>query len=166
MEKRSANGLIGRILSHRPFMRLAYLLFNTPLFWTFNRHTIMKKIFPALLILSVCQMAWSQSANDRRGYQGTVTSAVTRTVTHEGQNSTKDEEKVSTEIQFSARSIVIGTESYDIVKKEFDGKSTTVFTCTKRRGTFEISYKVGESITVVDQSNKDLETVYLTLTEK
>lgn len=126
----------------------------------------MKKLALSSLLLLLGTLVWAQASNDRRGYQGTVTAAVMQTVRHEGTNVTKEETKGNTDIVFSARNIVIGDDSYDIVKKEFDGKNTTTFTCTKRRGTFEIKYAVGDSITITDTSNPDEELVYQSLTQK
>lgn len=120
----------------------------------------MKKAVVALVLLAITFSSYAQ--NDRRGFQGTVSSAVKQTVRADG----KEEASVKTDIEFSSRAITIEGEVYEIVKRTFDGKNKTVFTCTKRRATFEISYTVGESIRVVDSGNKDLETVYKSLIEK
>jgi hypothetical protein len=127
--------------------------------------TVMKKLTFLALFLVTAQFGFGQASNDRRGFQGTVTATATKTVRHDGSASVS-ETKGASAIQITARTIVIESDTYDIVKKEFDGKQTTTFTCTKRRSTFEIAYKVGESISVVDQSNKDEETLYTGLQEK
>ncbi|MEQ8423163.1 MAG: hypothetical protein RIA63_00535 [Cyclobacteriaceae bacterium] len=119
----------------------------------------MKKAAFAIILLAVSLSAYAQG--DRRGFQGTVNSAVKQTIRAGG----NEETKVNTPIQFTGRSIEIEGESYEIVKKTFDGKNKTVFTCTKRRGTFEITFTAGESIQVVDTGNKEVETVYKSLSE-
>ena len=121
----------------------------------------MKKAAFALVFFVVISVA-TYAQNDRRGFQGTVSSASKQTVRADG----KEEAAVKTDIEFSSRAITIEGEVYEVVKKAFDGKNQTVFTCTKRRATFEISYTVGESIRVVDIGNKDIETVYKSLSEK
>lgn len=103
----------------------------------------------------------SSFAQDKRGFQGTVSSNMKQTVRADG----KEDAAVKTDIEFTGRSINMEGEVYEIVKKTFDGKNTTVFTCTKRRGTYEITYTAGESISVVDLGNKDVKTVYRSLTE-
>ncbi len=120
----------------------------------------MKKAQLTILIALISLAAVAQN-NDRRGFQGTVSSSSKLTIRPDG----KEETKVNTDIQFTARTIVIDSDVYEIVKKAFDGKKQTTFTCTKRRGTFDISYSVGESIRIVDTGNTDLETVYMGLTE-
>lgn len=120
----------------------------------------MKKVAFALVFFAFTIATYAQ--NDRRGFQGIVSSAVKQSVRADG----NEEVTVKTDIEFSSRAITIEGEVYEIVKKAFDGKNQTVFTCTKRRATFEISYTVGDAIRVVDTSNKDIETVYKSLSEK
>jgi len=120
----------------------------------------MKKASLTILITLFSIGLFAQN-NDRRGFQGTVTSALKQSVRADG----KDETAGKTEIQFGARTIQIEGEVYEVVKKSFDGKNKTIFTCTKRRGTFDITYTVGESISVVDTGNAGLETIYQSLTE-
>jgi len=121
----------------------------------------MKKIalFIVLMVFSV--VLFAQSANDKRGFKGVVNATSKQTVRPEG----KENSAMNVAIEFTGRSIVIEGDTYEIVKKAFDGKNTTVFTCSKRRGTFDISYTVGEFIRVVDTSNKDIVTVYQGLKE-
>lgn len=113
----------------------------------------MKKtaIFIILMITSIGLFA--QSNNDRRGFQGVVTSSV------------KDDTSISTKIEFTGRTIVVDGDAYEIIKKSFDGKNQTVFTCTKRRGTFDVTYTVGESIKIVDTTNTEAVIVYKSLKE-
>ncbi len=118
------------------------------------KHAAMAIIFVTLSIFSFGQ--------DKRGFQGTVSSTQKQTVRADG----KEDVSVTTEIEFTGRAINIEGEVYEIVKKTFDGKNKTVFTCTKRRGTFDITYTAGESITVVDTANEDLEIIYRALSEK
>ena len=120
-----------------------------------NKATLLTIVFFAFSFASLAQ-------NDRRGFQGVVTSMVKQTIRTDG----KEEVSVKTEIEFTGRTINLEGEAYEIVKKTFDGKNKTVFTCTKRRGTFDITYTAGESIDVVDTSNKEVATVYKSLTEK
>jgi hypothetical protein len=122
----------------------------------------MKKAVLAIILLSSSVLLFAQSTNDRRGYQGTVTANTKQTVRSGG----VDEAQVKTAIQFSGRTITIEGDTYEIVKKAFDGKNKTTFTCTKRRGTFEITYATGESISVVDTSNQETEIIYKSLSEK
>lgn len=117
----------------------------------------MKHVALAIFFLTI---SISVSAQDKRGFQGTVSSAHKQTVRADG----KEETSVKTDIEFTGRVINIEGEVYEIVKKTFDGKNKTVFTCTKRRGTFEITYTADESISVVDVGNKDIETIYRSLT--
>lgn len=119
----------------------------------------MKQAAFALVFLAISVSSFAQ--NDRRGFQGTVSSAVKQTVKADG----KEDATAKTDIEFSSRSITVEGEVYEIVKKAFDGKKQTVFTCTKRRATFEITYTVGESITIVDTGNKEMQTIYKSLTE-
>ncbi|MEP2668516.1 MAG: hypothetical protein ABJH04_05970 [Cyclobacteriaceae bacterium] len=121
----------------------------------------MKKaaLFIALVTFSVGVFA--QNANDKRGFKGVVNASSKQTIRPEG----KENSSVNVTIEFTGRSIVVEGDTYEIVKKAFDGKKTTVFTCSKRRGTFDISYTAGESIQVVDTSNKDIVTVYQNLKE-
>ena len=121
----------------------------------------MKKIalFIALMIFSAGTFA--QSAYDKRGFVGVVNASSKQTIRPEG----KENSAVNVAIEFTSRTIVIEGDTYEIVKKAFDGKNTTVFTCSKRRGTFDISYSAGNSIQVVDTSNKDIITVYQNLKE-
>lgn len=122
----------------------------------------MKKIALSIILVTFSVALFAQANNDRRGYQGVVTSTTKQTIKPEG----KQETDVNTALEFTGRAITIEGETYEIVKKTFDGKNQTVFTCTKRRGTFDITYTVGESISLVDTSNKDMVTVYLSLKEK
>lgn len=122
----------------------------------------MKKAVLVILLSAVSIGLFAQSANDRRGFQGVVTAAVKQTIRPDG----KEEASVNTIIEFTGRAITIESDTYDIVKKTFDGKNKTVFTCTKRRATFEITYTVGESIRIVDTGNKDIVTEYRSLKEK
>jgi len=102
--------------------------------------------------------------NDRRGFQGKVTAQQTAVVDAEsGDQLSKSASK--TVITFSGRNITIGGEAYDIVTREFDGKKTNTFKCTKRRATFSIIYIPGESITVIDVDNDEERTVYSGLSE-
>lgn len=121
----------------------------------------MKNITLTMAFILFSSILFAQSTNDRRGFQGTVNSGAKQTIRPDG----KDDTTVKTTIEFNGRAIIIEGETYDIVKKSFDGKNQTVFTCTKRRGTFDITYTIGESIKVVDATNKDIVTVYLSLTE-
>ena len=120
-----------------------------------NKLTFLTIVFLAYSFASFAQ-------NDRRGFQGVVTSMTKQTIRADG----KEEASVKTDIEFTGRTINIESEVYEIVKKAFDGKNQTVFTCTKRRGTFDITYTAGESVSVVDTSNKEAVTVYKSLTEK
>lgn len=113
----------------------------------------MKKATISIILMIISIGLFAQSANDRRGFQGVVTSSV------------KDEASVSTKIEFTGRTIVADGETYEIIKKSFDGKNQTVFTCTKRRGTFDVTYSVGESIKIVDTSNTEAVIVYKSLKE-
>ena len=126
----------------------------------------MKYTVVFLLFLVIAPHLHAQSANDKRGFQGTITSATRQVINHDGESAMKNEQEVETSIQFTGRTIIIGNETYDIMKREFDGKSKTVFTCTKRRGTFEVSYIPNQSISVVDQSNPSMETQFVSLSEK
>ncbi len=120
----------------------------------------MKKILlPSILILITVSL-FAQSENDRRGFQGVVKASVKQTLGSNNQN----EESVNAEIQFSSRAIIAEGDTYEIVKKEFDGKKT-IFTCTKRRGTFEISYLPGNSIRIIEMANPSIEIVYKSLSE-
>ena len=121
----------------------------------------MKTIALAIIFLTISVVSFAQAA-DKRGFQGIVTSSLKQSVRADG----KDEASIKTDIEFTGRAINIEGETYEIVKKTFNGSNKTVFTCTKRRGTFEITYTAGESISVIDTGNKDLETVYRSLTEK
>lgn len=113
----------------------------------------MKKLLAFSALMIIASTAWAQSANDKRGFQGNVVSQ------------TKNGKAEETTLQFTGRAIVIDNDTYDIVKKEFDGKSKTTFTCTKRRATFEIVFAAGESITVTDTSDKASATVYSSIKE-
>jgi len=121
----------------------------------------MKNAALVIFFLSISIASFAQAGNDKRGFQGVVSSGLKQTVKPDG----KDEVSVKTAIEFTGRAINIDGEVYEIVKKTFDGKNKTVFTCTKRRGTFEISYVAGDSISVVDTGNKDMITVYRSLSE-
>ncbi|MEQ8364147.1 MAG: hypothetical protein RH948_14840 [Cyclobacteriaceae bacterium] len=121
----------------------------------------MKKIALFIVLMIITLGTFAQSANDKRGFIGVVNATSKQTIRPEG----KENSAVNVAIEFSGRSIIIEGDTYEIVKKAFDGKNTTVFTCTKRRGTFDISYSAGQSIQVVDTSNKDLITVYQNLKE-
>ncbi|GAB1444930.1 MAG: hypothetical protein KF860_11110 [Cyclobacteriaceae bacterium] len=122
----------------------------------------MKKAVLIFMISVVSMGLYAQSTNDRRGFQGVVTASVKQTIRPDG----KEEVSVNTAIDFTGRAIVIESDTYDVVKKAFDGKDKTVFTCTKRRATFEITYTAGESIRIVDTGNKDIVTEYRSLKEK
>jgi hypothetical protein len=119
-------------------------------------------LLKAFLFFTISVFSYAQSGNDKRGYQGTVTSAAKQIVRADG----KEDASVKTDIEFTGRAINVEGEVYEIVKKTFDGKNKTVFTCTKRRGTFEITYAAGASISVVDTGNTDVTTIYSSLTEK
>jgi len=121
----------------------------------------MKKAALIIIFSAVSIALFAQNTNDRRGFQGVVTATEKQTIRPDG----KEEASVNTTIEFTGRAIIIESDTYDIVKKAFDGKSKTVFTCTKRRATFEITYTVGESIRVVDTGNKDIITEYRSLKE-
>ena len=108
------------------------------------------------LIISV---AFAQSENDRRGFKGTVISDIEQSVKWEGENAKTTDTTVESEILFDARTIKIGNDVYDIVKREFDGEELTTFTCTKRRSTFTVTYKPGDYIRIVDQVNGSCEPV-------
>lgn len=121
----------------------------------------MKKVLlPSILILLTITL-FAQTENDRRGFQGVVKAATKQSL---GPGGHREESSVNVEIQFSSRSIIAEGDTYEIVKKEFDGEKT-VFTCTKRRGTFEISYIPGNTIRIVDKANPSIETVYKSLSE-
>ncbi len=122
----------------------------------------MKKAVLVIIISVVSIGLFAQNTNDRRGFQGVVTATEKQTIRPDG----KEEASVNTAIEFTGRAIVIESDTYEIVKKVFDGKSKTVFTCTKRRATFEITYTVGESIRIVDTGNQDIVTEYHSLKEK
>ncbi|MBX2913081.1 MAG: hypothetical protein M9954_06000 [Cyclobacteriaceae bacterium] len=122
----------------------------------------MKKVALMIVMSAISVGLFAQSANDRRGFQGVVTATLKHTIKPEG----KEEAQVNATIEFTGRAIVVEGDTYDIVKKTFDGKDKTVFTCTKRRATYEISYTVGQSIRIVDTGNKDMVTEYRSLKEK
>lgn len=113
----------------------------------------MKKTAISIILIFLFTGLFAQSTNDRRGFQGVVTSAV------------KDDAPASAKIEFTGRTIVIDGDAYEIIKKSFDGKNQTVFTCTKRRGTFDITYTVGESIKIVDTTNTEAVIIYKSLKE-
>ncbi|MFZ1806485.1 MAG: hypothetical protein WAU36_04660 [Cyclobacteriaceae bacterium] len=121
----------------------------------------MKKIAFFIVLMTFSIVVLAQNTNDKRGFTGVVTASEKQTIRPEG----KENSAVNVAIEFTGRSIVIEGDTYEIVKKTFDGKNTTVFTCSKRRGTFDISYAVGGSIQVVDTGNKDIVTVYQNLKE-
>ncbi|MGE0772013.1 MAG: hypothetical protein AB7K37_09905 [Cyclobacteriaceae bacterium] len=113
----------------------------------------MRKLAAVMVVFLATSTVWAQSANDKRGFQGNVVSQ------------TKNGKAEETTLQFTGRAIVVGNDTYDIVKKEFDGKSTTTFTCTKRRATFEIVFVAGESITITDTSDRTSATIYSSIKE-
>lgn len=121
----------------------------------------MKKIAFSIALITLSIGVFAQNANDKRGFKGVVNATTKQTIRPDG----KENSNVNVVIEFTGRSIIIEGDTYEIVKKAFDGKNTTVFTCSKRRGTFDITYSVGESIQVVDTSNKDIITVYQNLKE-
>lgn len=125
----------------------------------------MKISLLTILISSLVVSVFAQSENDRRGFKGTLQSTVKQSVKWEGENAKTTDTTVESEILFDGRTIKIGNDVYDIVKREFDGEELTTFTCTKRRSTFTVTYKPGDYIRIVDQNNKTVETVYKDLTE-
>jgi hypothetical protein len=123
----------------------------------------MKNFVFLFCFLFSTQLALGQSM-DRRTFQGKISSAQTTQLDAETQR-VESTSETPVEIVFTARSIAIGPEVFDIVTREFDSKKTTTFRCTKRRTTYAIVYIVGESITVIDHDNDEVRTVYTKLKE-
>lgn len=120
------------------------------------------KLALTILFLSASWIGLAQNQSDRRGFQGTIVSSLTTIVDSEsGDVDTQDNEE--TVITFSARSISIGRETFDIITREFDGQRTTTFNCNLRRGTFMIVFLADESISLIDQESKEVTTVYAPL---
>ena len=125
----------------------------------------MKTSLLTILIFFFVISVYAQSENDRRGFKGTIQFTIKQSVKWEGENAKTTDTIVESEILFDGRTIKIGNDVYDIVKREFDGEELTTFTCTKRRSTFTVTYKPGDYIRIVDQNNKTVETVYRDLSE-
>ncbi|MEQ8879481.1 MAG: hypothetical protein RLQ12_07620 [Cyclobacteriaceae bacterium] len=114
-------------------------------------------LFTALIIL--LGLTVQAQNNDRRGFKDKITASEVATLdaaTNEVLVSTEE----STDIVFDGRNITIGNDVYEIVTREYDGKSTNTFKTTKRRNTFVIKFIPGTSVTVIDESNDAEITVY------
>jgi|GEM_PF-2631819 len=124
----------------------------------------MKRSSLVFLGLFLFSLVIAQTGKDKRGYKGTVTASLKQEIQKVGDKVNKTDHKETTKILFTGRAIVIGNDTYEIVKRSFDGKKTT-FTATKRRATFDITYEAGSSISFVDKANTSLMIVYSGLKE-
>ena len=123
----------------------------------------MKNLITLIIILTITSIA-AQAQNDRRGFTGNL-NATTTTVTVSDSDEVESKSNEKTTIEFSSRTITIGTEVYDIVTREFDGNSTNTFKCTKRRGSYTLVYKTKSELTVINNDDDELRTVYSGITE-
>ena len=123
----------------------------------------MKNIITLIIILSTTSIA-THAQNDRRGFTGILT-ATTTTVVYSDSDEVESKTTEKTEIKFDSRTITIGTEVYDIVTREFDGNSTNTFKCTKRRGSYTLLYKTKTELTLINNDDDELRTVYSGITE-
>lgn len=124
----------------------------------------MKNIIPLSIILILAASLTSYAQNDRRGFTGTLT-ATTTTVNVSDTDEVESKTNEETTIEFSSRTITIGSEVYDIVTREFDSKSTNTFKCTKRRGSYTLVYNTNKDLTVINNDDDELRTVYSGITE-
>ncbi|XOV94864.1 MAG: hypothetical protein ACFHWX_09180 [Bacteroidota bacterium] len=112
-----------------------------------------------ILLISLTGFTVQAQNNDRRGFKGQVTASEVSTL-----DAATDEVLAnateSTNIVFDGRNITIADDVYEIVTRDFDGKSTNTFKTTKRRNTFVIEFIPGVSLTVIDESNDAEITVY------
>ncbi|MEQ8554924.1 MAG: hypothetical protein RIC06_25790 [Cyclobacteriaceae bacterium] len=116
-----------------------------------------QKLFTALIIL-LASTVQAQN-NDRRGFKGKITASEVATL-DAASNEVLVSTEESTDIVFDGRNITIGNDVYEIVTREYDGKSTNTFKTTKRRNTFVIKFIPGTSLTVIDESNDAEITLY------
>jgi len=115
----------------------------------------MKNMAITLMAMLITGAIYGQNTADKRGFKGVLTSSLKQELRYTGDNVSATDEVVETKITFTGRTIIFGNDTYEIVKRSFDGKATS-FTATKRRATFDIIYIAGKSITIKDQSNPAL----------
>ncbi|MEP2771969.1 MAG: hypothetical protein ABJH05_07455 [Fulvivirga sp.] len=118
----------------------------------------MKRILFTTLVILLGFTTQAQN-NDRRGFKGTITASEVSTL-DAASNEVLASAAESTKIVFDGRNISIGSDVYEIVTRDFDGKSINTFKTTKRRNTYVIKYIPGTSLTVIDESNDAEITVY------
>ncbi len=111
----------------------------------------MKVLLSTALIILLGLTVHAQN-NDRRGFKGKITASEVATI-DASSNEVLLSTTESTDIVFDGRNISIGNDVYEIVTREYDGKSVNTFKTTKRRNTFVIQYIPGTSITVIEESN-------------
>ncbi len=126
---------------------------------------MLRNTITIICITLFTQLVLAQANNDKRGFKGEVKAQVKKTIRIEVTNTSTNEDEIETTIIFDGRSIKIGNETYEIVKRTFDGEKSTTFTCTKRRSTFEVTFVAGESIKIIDKGNEGHEVHYLNISE-
>lgn len=118
----------------------------------------MKGIILTALVILLGLTVQAQN-NDRRGFKGTITATEVATLDAASSEVLASAEE-STKIVFDGRNITIGSDVYEIVTRDYDGKSTNTYKTTKRRNTYVIKYIPGTSLSVIDESNDAEITVY------
>lgn len=112
-----------------------------------------------ILLINLTGFTMQAQDNDRRGFKGEITASEV-TILDTESNETLSTTEETTKIVFDGRNITIGSDVYEVVTREYDGKSTNTFKTTKRRNTFVIKFIPGVSLTVIDESNDSEITVY------
>lgn len=118
----------------------------------------MKGLLTTLFIIIAVSTINAQN-KDYRGFKGTITASTVSTL-DAASNEVLASSEESTKIQLDGRNITIGGDVYEIVTRDYDGKSTTTFKTTKRRNTYVITLIPDVSLSVVDESNNVEITVY------
>lgn len=119
----------------------------------------MKGILPSTMLIILVSLTVQAQNNDRRGFKGQITASEVATL-DAASNEVLASAEESTKIVFDGRNITIENDVYEIVTRDYDGKSTNTFKTTKRRNTFILKFIPGESLTVVEESNDAEITVY------
>lgn len=119
----------------------------------------MKGLLLSTMLIVLLVFTVQAQNNDRRGFKGQITASEVATLDAASKEVLASAEE-STKIVFDGRNITIDNDIYEIVTRDFDGKSTNTFKTTKRRNTFVIKLIPGKSLTVVEESNDAEITVY------
>ena len=121
----------------------------------------MKTVKAIILVAFVSLVSIQGYAQDKRTFRGEVSSTTTKQV--HGEQTSERVQDVT--IKFEPRAIKIGDDSFAIVTRQFDGESTTTYTCKKGSSDFVITYAVGEYIRVQESRSDSDYTQYEGLSE-